>query len=143
MNMRAMVRRLPLRLSTGVLILNSGLSKLNADPDTAKQLQGFAATTYPFLGKLEPQQFAKCLAIGEIATGAALVVPIVPARIAGAALTAFSLGLVGMYLRTPGMRQPGSLKPTEQGLAMAKDVWMFGIGLSLVLDDLLGEKEQG
>jgi hypothetical protein len=48
-----------------------------------------------------------------------------------------------MYLRTPGMRQPGSLKPTEQGLAMAKDVWMLGIGLSLVLDDLLGEKEQG
>ncbi|MGH3599083.1 MAG: hypothetical protein ACRDQH_02200 [Pseudonocardiaceae bacterium] len=27
----------------------------------------------------------------------------------------------GLYLRTPGMRQQGSLRPTENGVALAKD----------------------
>lgn len=32
------------------------------------------------------------------------------------------------------MRQEGSLRPTEQGTALAKDVWMLGIGLSLIAE---------
>jgi hypothetical protein len=32
------------------------------------------------------------------------------------------------------MRAEGSLRPTQQGLTVAKDVWMLGIGLSLVAD---------
>jgi hypothetical protein len=51
--------------------------------------------------------------------------------VAGAVLTGFSAGLLGLYLRTPGMRKPGSLAPTEQGLAIAKDVWLLGIGVGL------------
>ncbi len=55
--------------------------------------------------------------------------------VAGAALTGFSGALLGLYLRTPGMRQ--GLRPTQQGTAIAKDVWLLGIGAGLVLDDLV------
>jgi hypothetical protein len=33
------------------------------------------------------------------------------------------------------MRQEGSLRPTEQGIPLAKDVWMVGAGLSLLAAD--------
>ena len=32
------------------------------------------------------------------------------------------------------MRQKGSLRPTHQGTALAKDVWMLGVGLGLLAD---------
>jgi hypothetical protein len=32
------------------------------------------------------------------------------------------------------MREPGSLRPTQQGTAISKDVWMAGIGTALMLD---------
>ena len=54
----------------------------------------------------------------------------------GAGLAAFSGGLLGLYARTPGMRKENSPFPTQQGTALAKDVWMTGIGLGLVIDDL-------
>jgi hypothetical protein len=53
--------------------------------------------------------------------------------LAGAGLASFASGLLGLYLKTPGMRRPGSLGPTEQGTPLAKDVWMAGIGAALVL----------
>ena len=56
-----------------------------------------------------------------------------PTAVAGAALTAFSGGLLGLYLKTPGMRKEGSLAPTEQGLSIAKDVWLLGIGVGLLV----------
>ena len=55
-----------------------------------------------------------------------------PTAVAGAALTGFSGGLLGLYLRTPGMRKPGSLAPTQDGLAIAKDSWLLGIGVGLL-----------
>jgi hypothetical protein len=33
------------------------------------------------------------------------------------------------------MRQPGSLRPTEQGLALAKDTWILGMGLGLIIEE--------
>ena len=95
-------------------------------------MHGFAAGTYPFLKNMQPQQFAKALSTSEIAVGALLLAPVVPTAVAGAALTVFSGGLLGLYLRTPGMRKPGSLAPTEQGLAIAKDSWLLGIGIGLL-----------
>jgi hypothetical protein len=56
--------------------------------------------------------------------------------VAGAGLTAFSGGLLGLYARTPGMRKEGTPLPSPEGIALAKDVWMAGIGLGLVLDEL-------
>jgi hypothetical protein len=129
-------RHLPPRIAAGAFILNSGVGKWSADDETAAQLHGFAVGTYPFLAKLKPRDFVRLLAASEIALGAALLLPVVPAVVAGAGLTAFSGGLLGLYARTPGMRKEGSPLPTQQGIAIAKDVWMLGIGLGLVIDDL-------
>ncbi|MEU0878113.1 hypothetical protein ABZ345_05905 [Lentzea sp. NPDC005914] len=136
---RILLRQLPARVTTGAYVLNSGLGKLHADHQAAESMQGWAASTYPVLGKLDPQQFARLLALGEITTGVVLLVPFVPAAVAGAALTGFAAGLLGLYLKTPGMRKQGSLRPTEEGISLAKDVWLLGIGLSLVLDDATRE----
>lgn len=128
--------RLPLRAITGAFILNSGLTKLKADPETAEGVHGFATAAYPELKRMRPEEFTKLLATGEIALGVALLTPVVPAALAGAGLTAFSAGLLGLYLKIPGMRQQGTLKPTQEGTAIAKDSWLFGIGLSLLTSGL-------
>jgi hypothetical protein len=120
------------RISAGAFILNSGLSKRGADEATAAGVHGFAAGTFPVLKSVPPQQFVQGLATSEIVLGAALLAPFVPTAVAGAALTAFSGGLLALYLKTPGMRKPNSLAPTEQGLAIAKDVWLLGIGIGLL-----------
>jgi hypothetical protein len=72
---------------------------------------------------------------GEIAVGSALLLPVVPAAVAGAALAGFSAGLLGLYVRTPGMRR-GRFDPrsTPEGLPISKDVWMLGAGLALLVD---------
>ena len=113
MDPRVKAWHLPPRLITGAYFLNSGLSKRGADDATAGQLHGFAAGTYPVLGKLDAKRFTGLLSTAEIAIGTALVLPVVPAWLAGAGLTAFALGTLGLYLRTPGMREEGSLRPTQ------------------------------
>jgi hypothetical protein len=128
------------RISAGAFILNSGLGKRGADAETAAGMHGFAAGTYPFLKSIPPQQFVQGLATAEIVVGAAMLTPFVPTFVAGALLTGFSGGLLGLYLRTPGMRKPGSLAPTEQGLALAKDSWLVGIGIGLMTRGLIERK---
>jgi hypothetical protein len=137
---RSAARQLPLRFIVGAFFLNSGLSKRDADQVTAEGLQQFAAATYPFLGRLDAQKFTRLLSTGEIAVAATLLLPAMPAAVAGAALTAFSCGTLGLYLRTPGMRQEGSLRPTEQGTALAKDVWLLGVGLSLIAEGVTKDR---
>jgi hypothetical protein len=128
------------RISAGALILNSGMEKRGADEATAAGLHGFAAGTYPFLKSVPPQQFAKALSTSEIALGVLLLTPFVPTAVAGAALTVFSGGLLGLYLKTPGMRKPGSLAPAEAGLPIAKDSWLLGIGIGLVTRGFMDRK---
>jgi len=137
MGLSIKLRQLPPRLAAGAFFLNSGVEKLSADEETAAKLHGFASATYPFLGKLSARDFTRILAVGEIVVGAALVVPVVPGIVAGAGLTAFAAGTMGLYARTPGLRQPGSLRPTENGLPIAKDSWLVGIGLGLIIDDIM------
>jgi hypothetical protein len=134
-------RHIPARLATGAFILNSGIEKARADEQTAQMLHGMAAGTYPFLGKLKPTDFLKGLSATEIALGTALLLPVVPTLVAGVGLGAFSAGLLGLYLAAPGMHQEGSLRPTQQGTAIAKDVWMLGIAASFVLDEVLAEED--
>ena len=122
----------PLRLAAGSFILNSGLSKWSGDAETAEGIHGFAATAYPVVKKVEPPVFLKALAVGEIALGVALLTPVVSSAKAGAGLAAFSGGLLGLYAKVPGMRE--GIRPTQQGTAIAKDVWLLGIGTSLVID---------
>jgi hypothetical protein len=119
------------RISAGAFILHSGLSKRGVDAEAAAAMHGFAAGTYPFLKSVPPQQFVQGLSTGEIALGAMLLAPFVPTAVGGAALTVFSAGLLGLYVKTPGMRKPGSLAPTEQGMSIAKDSWLLGIGIGL------------
>jgi hypothetical protein len=127
---------LPPRIAAGAFILNSGVGKWSADEETAAQLHSFAVGTYPFLAKLKPKDFARLLAASEIALGASLLVPVIPSAVVGAGLTVFSGALLGLYARTPGMRKDGTPFPTQQGIGLAKDAWMLGIGLGLVIDDL-------
>jgi hypothetical protein len=122
---------LPLRLTAGAFILNAGIGKWSGGAEAAARTHGMATGTYPFLKSVEAPQFLKLLAGSEIALGAALLLPFVPAAVAGAGLTAFAGGLLGLYLRTPGMHD--NLRPTPQGTAIAKDVWLLGIGTSLLL----------
>ncbi|WP_369134711.1 hypothetical protein [Modestobacter sp. I12A-02662] len=131
------------RVATGAFILNSGLGKRDVDEATAAGLHGFASGTYPFLAKVPPATFAKALSTAEIAVGAALLTPLVPTAVAGAALTAFSAGLVGLYLRTPGMTKPGaSVAPTQEGLTVSKDVWLLGIGIGLLTRGLVDRPDR-
>jgi hypothetical protein len=131
---------MPERLATGAYILNSGITKLNPHPEQAAGLHGMAATAYPMVKELEPPQFTRLLAAGEITVGSLLLAPFVRSSVAGAALAGFSGGLVGLYWRTPGMRKPGSIWPSDQGIALAKDSWMFGIGLGLMLSDMTSKR---
>jgi flagellar biosynthesis GTPase FlhF len=137
MSLAAKLRRAPGRVVTGAFILNSGIGKLKGDENTAAAVHGMAAGAYPFLGKVPPKPFLKGLAISETALGSALLLPIVPAKVAGAGLTGFSAGLLGMWWRTPGMHE--GIRPTQQGTVIAKDVWMLGIGTSLLIDGVLGD----
>ena len=127
---------LPLRVATGAYILNSGTSKQTLDGQAAEGVHGMASNAIPPLKRMPPEQFAKILSTGEIALGAALLIPFVPSALVGAALAGFSAGLVQLYLKTPGMRQPGSIKPTQEGIGLAKDVWLLGAGLTLLLEGL-------
>ncbi|CAA9219290.1 MAG: hypothetical protein AVDCRST_MAG41-428 [uncultured Corynebacteriales bacterium] len=128
------------RVATGAFILQSGLGKRNADEEHAAGLHGMATGAYPALGKLEPTKFVKLLAAGEITLGVALLAPVVPTALAGAGLAAFAGGLLGMYAKTPGLHEDGSLKPTPQGIGIAKDVWMLGIGLGFVTQGLVDRR---
>jgi uncharacterized membrane protein YphA (DoxX/SURF4 family) len=128
------LRNLPTRISTGAYILHTGLSKWNGTEEQAKGVHATAAGAYPFLADVQPATFLKVLAGVEIGIGAALLTPFIGNRLAGAALTAFSGGLIGMYLRTPALHEPGSVWPTRAGTAISKDIWMVGIGLGLLAD---------
>jgi len=136
MRVAAFARRQPGRLAAGAFILSSGAGKWSADEQTAARLHAMASGTYPFLARLSPRDFTRLLAAGEIGLGAALLLPVVPAGLAGAGLTAFSGGLLGLYLRTPGLRRERSLRPSPQGVPLAKDVWLLGIGAGLLIDAL-------
>ena len=129
------VRSIPGRLATGAFILHSGIGKWNLPAERATAVHRTAAGAFPFLSKIPAPAFVKLLSASEVATGAVLLSPFVRDRRAGAALTAFSAGLLTMYWRTPALRKAGSIWPTPAGLPVSKDVWMLGIGLGLIAGD--------
>jgi uncharacterized membrane protein YphA (DoxX/SURF4 family) len=134
MRLAMRIRDIPTRISTGAYILHAGVEKWHGSAEQAGAVHGMAAGAYPFLGKLRPPTFLKALSAGEIATGSALLIPVVSNRLAGAALTGFAGGLLTMYLRTPALHKPGSVWPTPAGIGVSKDVWMLGIGVGLLTD---------
>ena len=140
MHLPVKARDLPGRITTGAFILHAGLEKWRADGARAEAVHGMAAGAFPVLKPIPPARFVRLLAAAEIAVGAALVIPVVPRALAGAALTGFSGALVAMYGRTPALRKPGSIWPSQAGTGVSKDVWMLGIGLGLVVDALASHR---
>ena len=125
---------IPLRLATGAFIFNAGYGKRNLDKDSAARMQGMGARVYPQLSRMEPETFGKLLSYAEMTLGATLLAPFVPSRLAGLGLGLFSGSLLTMYRRIPEMTLEDGIRPSQQGTALAKDVWMFGIALALILD---------
>jgi hypothetical protein len=121
-------------VASGAYILHSGLAKWNGSEEQAKGVHALASGAYPILADVPPATFLKLLSAAEIGIGAALLTPFIGNRLAGAALTAFSGGLLGVYLRTPALHKEGSVWPTPAGTAVSKDVWMLGIGVGLLAD---------
>lgn len=132
--MKLRASHIPLRLATGAFILNAGLDHLKMPEEQAGRLHGMATGAYPGLKRMDPAPFGQVLAAGEVALGAALLVPFIPSSLVGLGLAAFSGSLLGLYAKTPGVHKEGSLRPTDQGIALAKDTWMAGIAAALVLD---------
>src|SRR5258708_4336832 len=132
--LRFPTRDIPSRLATGAFVLHAGIEKWKGAPELAAGVHGMAAGAFPFLRRIPPTAFLRLLAASEIATGALLLPPIVPNAVAGAPLTAFSASLLAMYLRTEALHKPGSVWPTPAGIALSKDIWMLGTGLTLLLD---------
>lgn len=126
----------PLRVTTGVFFLSSGLGKRDAPAEQAQTLHSMATTAVPAVEQIEPEPFAKALSASETALGVALLAPVIPSWLAGLGLTAFSIATLRLYLNAPGMTQEGSVRPTQEGIGVAKDLWMLGIGLALIIDDL-------
>lgn len=138
------ITHMPLRVATGAFILNSGVGKLGADEGTAQFLHGAAAATYPAVFKdMEATRFARLLALSEIGVGTALLAPMVPATVAGAALTGFGASLIGMYLKTPDMTLDDGIRPSQEGTAVAKDVWLVGAGLTLLTQGITSAARSG
>jgi hypothetical protein len=125
---------IPLRLTTGAFILNAGLGKRALDKEGAAGLQAMAARVVPPVNRVKPEIFGRMLSYSEIALGTALLTPFLPSRLVGLGLGIFSGSLLTMYLKTPGMTKADGIRPSPQGTALAKDVWMFGIAAALVLD---------
>ncbi|MGK4065449.1 hypothetical protein AB0Y14_05235 [Rothia sp. HC945] len=124
---------LALRAIPGAFILNSGYGKLNLDEQTAGQLQSMAANAFPAVKDLDAETFGKALAYSEFVVGGALVIPVVPSRVAGLALGAFAGGLLTMYFKTDEMTEEDGIRPSQAGTAVAKDSWIAAITLALIL----------
>jgi hypothetical protein len=132
----------PIRIAFGFFFLHVALSHKDLDEKGAKGLQRFEATAFPFVMKLEPQQFKAAMVAGESATAASLLVPGVPPVLGGAALTGFGTSLLGVYLKSPMLRKSEkSIRPNEFGLGIAKDVWMVAAGLTVLLDAIASRRQ--
>ena len=127
---------LPLRAATGAFILNSGLSKRGLEGEAAEGVHGMATGAFPQFSSVKPKTFATGLSTAEMALGTALLLPFVSPVVVGAGLAGFGAGLVQLYLKTPGLTEEGSVRPTQDGIGLAKDVWLVGAGLTLLIDGI-------
>lgn len=133
---RARVANLPGRVAAGAFILNAGVGVLRSDSEAAERVHAMAAGAYPMLKGIDAQRFARMLGASEVVIGGALLCPVVGDGVAGSALAGFAGGLLGLYLKTPGLRVDGSVRPSQKGMSVAKDVWLLGMGCSLLADSL-------
>lgn len=130
------LHQLPPRLVCGAFILNTGISKRSLDVEKATGLRDQAALVFPPLKRMDPQRFGKLLSAFEIGLGIALIIPIVPTWVVSAGLIGFSGMLMGVYLKTPGMTLKDGIRPAPAGMGIARDVFMLGSGVGLLVEEL-------
>lgn len=124
-----------LRGVTGAFVTNAGVGKIGMPAEHSAGIQQAAASGIPALAKLPSDKFGSWLGWAETAIGATLLAPFVPNRVAGAALTAFSGGLLSMYFRNPENTEADGIRPSQEGMALSKDVFVLAIGLALMTQD--------
>ena len=128
--------QIPLRLASGAFILNSGLGKRQLSDEQAAYIRDMGAKGVPALAQLSPAQFKNFIVASEVGVGGALLLPLVPGWLAGAALTAFSGGLMSMYLNTPEMTEADGVRPSQEGTSVAKDLFLVGAGVGIMVDSV-------
>jgi hypothetical protein len=136
MELSANVRRAPLRLTTGAFVLNSGVSTFSATEEQTKKLQSTAAKLVPQVERMDPRTFAKVVGAGEVTLGTALMLPIVPAAVAGLGLTAFAASLLAARPSGNGQHTDSEPETGKSAVPHATEAWMLGSGVSLLLDAL-------
>lgn len=134
--MSAHLHHIPPRAACGLFILNTGFTKRSLDVEGATGLRDQAANAFPVLKRVDPVLFGKLLSGGEILLGSALLAPLVPTWVAAAGLAGFSGGLMRVYLKTPGMTREDGIRPAPAGMGIARDVFMLGSALGLLVEEL-------
>ncbi|HJD79854.1 MAG TPA: hypothetical protein K8V93_12755 [Corynebacterium pollutisoli] len=124
-----------LRGVTGAFVTNAGVGKIGMPAECSAGVQQAASSGIPALAKLPSDKLGTWLGYAETAIGASLLAPFVPNKVAGAALTAFSGGLLSMYFRNPENTEADGIRPSQEGMALSKDVFMLAIGLALMTQD--------
>lgn len=122
-----------LRGVSGAYLIQSGLGKKDLPQEAYEGLKGMAASGIPQFGEWDAQTFGKFLWLSEVGIGALLVTPFVNKRLAGAALTVFSAGMLTMYFNNEGMTQSDGIRPSQEGTPLSKDVWLAAIGAALTV----------
>ena len=64
-----------------------------------------------------------------------LLAPFVSNRLAGLALTTFGAGLLSIYFRNDDMTREDGIRPSQDGMSIAKDSMMVVIGTGLIALD--------
>jgi hypothetical protein len=81
------------------------MAKRRLDGKREAGLHAFAAAACPHLRDVPPRTLVRGMVVAETATAGSLLVPVVPATVGAAGPAAFGTGLVGTYLRVPGLRR--------------------------------------
>ncbi|WP_144791118.1 hypothetical protein [Kocuria palustris] len=121
-----------LRGVSGAYLIQSGLGKKDLPVEAYEGLQSMAASGIPQFSEWDAKTFGQFLWLSEVGIGALLVTPIVNKRLAGAALLTFSAGMLSMYFRNDEMTQDDGIRPSQEGTALSKDVWLGAIGAALI-----------
>lgn len=130
--MSVAVTSVALRAIPGAFILNSGLGKLQTPPEASVGMQQYASTGISAVQEIPADKFGQALGVAETALGAALLTPFVSNRLAGAGLTAFGAGLLTLYFGNESNTEADGIRPSQEGIALAKDSWLVALGVGLM-----------
>lgn len=122
-----------LRGVSGAYLIQSGLGKKDLPEEVYAGLKGMASTGIPQFGEWDDKTFGQFLWLSEVGIGGLLVTPFVNKRLAGAALLAFSAGMLSMYFNNDEMTQDDGIRPSQDGTPLSKDVWLGAIGAALMV----------